>query len=111
MAESDPVAFARENLAVGGELSAAKARTCCALLDAALDVDLEARLATNAIPTDLVWGEDDRVFGARTRDRYARTLAKSELHLLAGASHMTPLDAPADLARIVRSRLRALSRG
>jgi pimeloyl-ACP methyl ester carboxylesterase len=81
-----------------------------ALLHAALDVDLEAQLAANEIPTDLVWGEDDRVFPARTRERYATLLRASELHLLAGIGHLVPLEAPSELAHIVETRLARIAR-
>jgi pimeloyl-ACP methyl ester carboxylesterase len=78
------------------------------MLRAALRIDLEEILASNESPADLVWGEDDRVFSARTRRRYASTMRESRLHVLPGVGHFPPLDAPAAAATVVRARLATL---
>jgi pimeloyl-ACP methyl ester carboxylesterase len=82
-----------------------RARAYAAMLRAALDVDLEESLRENALPVDLVWGEEDRVFSARTRERYLRTVRGATVHLFPGAGHFAPLDVPEKLAEIVLRRL------
>jgi pimeloyl-ACP methyl ester carboxylesterase len=83
----------------------ARAEAYVALLRAVIDVDLAETMASNRVPTDLVWGEGDRVFPSRVYSRYERELAASTFHLLPGVGHFAPLDAPDALARIVRGRL------
>jgi pimeloyl-ACP methyl ester carboxylesterase len=77
-------------------------------LKLALDVDLEGRLAANQTPTDVVWGEDDRVFSGRTRTRFMATIKNAELHLLPSIGHFAPLEAPEAIARIIERRLASL---
>jgi pimeloyl-ACP methyl ester carboxylesterase len=100
--------FARESLGLEREWGPAavpRAEAYRALLFSALDVDIEERLRQNTVPTDLVWGAEDRVFSPRVMRRYADTLRGHDLHVIEGAGHFVPLDAPDDLARIVRERL------
>jgi pimeloyl-ACP methyl ester carboxylesterase len=90
--------------------AAARARLYGALLRAAVHVDLEAQLAKNVVPTDLVWGSDDRVFSTRTQRRYAQILQNRTVHLLAGIGHFPPLEAPERVAEIMMARLLLLAR-
>lgn len=85
-----------------------RALAYAAMLRAATKVDLTEALRANRTPTSLVWGDSDRVFSARVASRYARTLSTSRLHLLPGVGHFAPLEAPAELARIVGERLAEL---
>jgi pimeloyl-ACP methyl ester carboxylesterase len=91
-----------------GDAATARATAYSAMLRAALDVDLESTAVQNQIPTDLVWGEEDRVFPSRIYARYARTLGASKLHLLPGVGHFAPLEASGALAAILARRIAEL---
>ena len=91
-----------------GDAATMRAAAYSAMLRAALDVDLESTALQNQIPTDLVWGEEDRVFPSRIYARYARTLGTSKLHLLPRVGHFAPLEASGALAAILTRRIAEL---
>jgi pimeloyl-ACP methyl ester carboxylesterase len=103
LAERGAAAFAARALAAGPE--ARHLPGLPALLRAALAVDLRPTWATAAHAVTLVWGAEDRVFGARHRARMVAALPRHGLHLLAGVGHHACREAPAAVATIVRALL------
>jgi 3-oxoadipate enol-lactonase len=71
----------------------------CALLG---DADLRPHLASLAMPTAILVGEDDTATPvAMARDLHA-SIARSTLHILAGARHLTPSECPGAIAQALR---------
>lgn len=78
----------------------ARARAAAAMLDAALDVDLEAELPANDVPAALIWGSADRIFNAKHTQRLRALLGRCELHTLPGVGHYPPLECASRVAEI-----------
>lgn len=85
-----------------------RASSAAAMLRAALELDLEDTMRANVVPAAIIWGEHDRIFNRFYVERYAATLASSTLHVLAGVGHYPPLEAPREVARIMRTTLASL---
>ena len=65
---------------------------------------MTAELATGPlqinVPTIIVVGDQDRVEQAETLRRiYARALPNAELRVINGVGHLSPLEAPGEIAR------------
>lgn len=86
----------------------ARASSAAAMLRAALDLDLEDTMRANVVPAAIIWGERDRIFNRFYIERYAATLASSRLHVLPHVGHYPPLEAPREVARIMRTTLAPL---
>jgi pimeloyl-ACP methyl ester carboxylesterase len=78
----------------------ARAVAAANMLDAALDVDLEAALRANTIPAALLAGDADRIFNAKHTRRLAALLRGCVLHTLPGVGHYPPLECPEEVANI-----------
>jgi pimeloyl-ACP methyl ester carboxylesterase len=62
--------------------------------------ELGADLLPIAVPTIILVGDQDRVERAETlRRSYARALPHAELRVLEGVGHLSPLEAPGEIAR------------
>lgn len=83
----------------------ARSSSAAAMLRAAIDLDLEDTMRANSVPAAIIWGEHDRIFNRFYVERYAATLARSTLHVLPGVGHYPPLEAPREVARIMRAML------
>jgi pimeloyl-ACP methyl ester carboxylesterase len=72
-------------------------------MDKAITLDAAARLPTLAIPSLVVWGQDDRFFAPEVGRRLAATLPSSRLVEVDGARTFVSEDAPEALAEAIRS--------
>jgi len=66
--------------------------------DARYTLDLTARLRERALPTLLVWGEDDEFQPVRFAERYAAEMPNVTLTRIPGARHIPTADEPALVA-------------
>lgn len=83
----------------------ARARALCSLLGAALEVDRSRVMAENEVPIELVWGDQDRIFTARTMEKMRGVLKNHRFRVLPGVGHYPPLEAPAAVAAIALEAL------
>lgn len=54
------------------------------------------------VPTLLVWGDRDRAFGTKERERFERILPNHHTEVLTGAGHYVQEEAPQDIAAAIR---------
>jgi pimeloyl-ACP methyl ester carboxylesterase len=67
--------------------------------DDGMTMDLGKRLSMVTVPTVIVVGDQDRVENAATlRTIFSDALHHAEMHVLAGIGHLSPLEAPQELA-------------
>jgi pimeloyl-ACP methyl ester carboxylesterase len=66
---------------------------------------VEARLGEVAAPTLVVWGSEDPWLAVSQGSELARRIPGARLEVVAGAGHLVPLDAPAELARLIDGHL------
>jgi pimeloyl-ACP methyl ester carboxylesterase len=66
---------------------------------AAADATAEAERVR--APTLLVWGADDRLVPSVAGDAWLRALPRARLHVIAGASHVPMVEAPAELVAAI----------
>jgi pimeloyl-ACP methyl ester carboxylesterase len=52
------------------------------------------------IPSQVIWGDDDRIVPLECGERYAELLGGAPLHVVAGAGHNIDLEHPDELARL-----------
>ena len=83
----------------------ARARAAVAMLDAALSIDFEDAMRRNRIRALVIAGDRDRIFTPRYIARYEQVLTASETVLLPGVGHYPPLEAPDEVAALVRRAL------
>jgi pimeloyl-ACP methyl ester carboxylesterase len=83
----------------------ARARAAVAMLDAALSIDFEDAMRSNRIRALVIAGDRDRIFTPRYIARYEQVLTASETVLLPGVGHYPPLEAPDEVAALVRRAL------
>ena len=80
-------------------------RTAASLVWPLPDHGLAGRLHRVSAPVTLVWGADDRLVPPSYGERFAGLLPEATLAApIAGAAHLAELDAPAEVAAIVRLR-------
>jgi pimeloyl-ACP methyl ester carboxylesterase len=61
---------------------------------------IEKRLPLIAVPTLLLWGEQDRIMPKSYADKFAKAIAgKSEIRVISGAGHLAELDRPDAVAQ------------
>ena len=66
--------------------------------------DLRPILASIAVPTQVICGEDDRMTPLALSQEIHQAIAGAELHVIGGCGHLPPIEKP----RIMADRLRAL---
>jgi pimeloyl-ACP methyl ester carboxylesterase len=59
-----------------------------------------------AIPTCLIWGEDDPISPVAVGETLARALPHSRLHVIQGGTHILAREQPADVAKLIIEHLR-----
>ena len=62
------------------------------------------------VPTLLVWGERDGIYGLPVAERMRHAIPGARLTTLAGAGHLLPIERPEELAAAMRSFLLPLTR-
>ncbi|MDZ7705474.1 MAG: alpha/beta hydrolase [Trueperaceae bacterium] len=70
-------------------------------LDAILRDDHSAELARLDVPTLLIWGEEDMLFGRETQEELVRLLPRAELRSFPGLGHAPWLEHPPTIARAI----------
>lgn len=65
-------------------------------------LELPHLLAGVAMPTAVVWGEDDQLFPIDIGHHYVERLPDARLHLVTDAGHWVDLEQPEALAKIIR---------
>jgi pimeloyl-ACP methyl ester carboxylesterase len=71
---------------------------------AASQEDITAAVADVAVPTLVISGDQDRVDPPSTlRQELLPRIPQARMHLLQGVGHLSPLEAPAELAALIRS--------
>jgi 2-succinyl-6-hydroxy-2,4-cyclohexadiene-1-carboxylate synthase len=60
------------------------------------------RVGALAMPVTIVVGERDAKFVGLAREQYARLLPDADVHVIAGAGHGLPREAPAELAALIQ---------
>ncbi len=81
-----------------------EARNEWALHGIAQDITSQARAIE--VPAIVIAGENDRLEPAEVlRDNLLPYLTKAELHVIPRTGHLMPLEAPADLARILQTAM------
>lgn len=58
-------------------------------------------MASIRCPVDLVWGADDTEVPVEVAERAASVFPAATLHLLPGVGHLVPIEAPAELRRLI----------
>jgi 3-oxoadipate enol-lactonase len=76
----------------------------CALLG---DADLRSHLASLAMPTAIVVGEHDAATPIAMARQLHAVIARSTLHMLPAARHLTPIECPGPIAAVLRDLLRS----
>lgn len=71
-------------------------------------LDLPTKLGAIAVPTLIVWGEFDRVIPIGHAAEAARQIPGSWLQVIRGAGHVPQVEAPAEMATVMRRWLRRL---
>jgi pimeloyl-ACP methyl ester carboxylesterase len=69
--------------------------------------DLSDRIDTLAVPTLILWGEEDVVVPFAVAEAYAAQIPNAELVLLPAAGHSPQLEAPERVADAIRAFLQA----
>jgi pimeloyl-ACP methyl ester carboxylesterase len=60
-----------------------------------------ARLGSIAVPTLVIWGDDDRVVPPAHGERFAALVPGARLHTIPGCGHGLPFEAPEEAARAI----------
>ncbi len=76
-----------------------------AALDSRETVALGARLGEIAVPTAVVWGSHDPFLPLALGRRLAKAIPQATMHVLSGARHFTPEEAPREVAEIIETLL------
>lgn len=74
------------------------------------EADLRAVLPLVAVPTLLVWGERDARSPLRVAHEFAAAIPDSELVVIEGAGHMSPLERPDEVNDAIRAFVRRARR-
>jgi len=82
-----------------------------AAADARFTLELTTRLQERALPTLLLWGEDDEFQPLRFAERYAREVANARLERIAGARHIPTADQPELAGKLLAGFLAAYEDG
>lgn len=91
--------------AVRAQLARVPERTWRGILECLTTFDRRDELPRIDVPVCVIAGSEDRNAPARTMERMASKLPMAEFHLIEGAGHMIPQEAPADVNRILRDFL------
>jgi pimeloyl-ACP methyl ester carboxylesterase len=68
---------------------------------------LRGRLATVSIPSDVIWGAEDRLVGPAYGQAYADALPAGRFHLVAGAGHYPHVERQAAVVELIRAAVQA----
>ena len=105
---ADPDGLGGDDLVEVGVSRYIRRRTAASLVWPLPDHGLAGRLHRVSAPVTLVWGADDRLVPPSYGVRFAGLLPEATLvPPIAGASHLAELDAPAEVAGLVREATRA----
>jgi len=74
-------------------------------------IPYEPRLAALSVPALVLWGAQDRFAGVALAERFHRTLADSQLHVIDGVGHFVWEDAPEPSTAAAAAFLRGLGSG